>query len=427
MNLCTWNVRGMNDPIKVGEIKKFLAENKIVVVALVETKIKEENCNKILKKFGSVWQWDFNYSHSPRGRIWLGWKHAVVTVQILQETEQMIHTFVTAKSGQFSTFFTPVLNGSIVTATETRDFEACIDGAALAELKCCGHFCSWSNKGQGLSDHSPLLMSCNVNVCTAGRPFKFFNYMADHPKFLQTVQAGWSTGVHGNGNGNRLTQVWTKLKVVKQGLKHLHQHEFAKLEERIENIRTELSLVQTQLADNSTYVLQWTEKEFSEQLKKFLHVQESAYRQKSRIQWLQIGDSNSKFFFSAMKERQARNSIDVLYDSSGKKLTTMQEIKGEISQFYKGLISTAAPSLIGIDVNIVRKGKQLSSSASDELIQHVTESEIDAALKGIDPNKAPGLDGFNSLFFLMAWGVIKGDVYKAVQEFFYHWGYAKAN
>ncbi|XP_021860628.2 uncharacterized protein [Spinacia oleracea] len=304
------------------------------------------NCNKIQKKFGSLWQWDFNYSHSPRGRIWLGWKHAVVTVQILQKTEQMIHTLVTAKSGQFSTYFTPVyglhtidtrkplwvdltnlgsvitdswlvmgdfnsilysddrLNGSIVTATETRDFEACIDGAALAELKSCGHFYSWSNKGQGefrissridrafgkaswnlsvtnaivdylnpgLSDHSPLLLSCNVNVCTGGRPFKFFNYMADHPNFLQTVQVGWST------------RVWAKLKVVKQGLKHLHEKEFAKQEDIIDQIRTELSVVQTQLADNSSdEVLLWTGKECTEQLKKFLHMQESAYRQKSRI------------------------------------------------------------------------------------------------------------------------------------------------
>ncbi|XP_056688135.1 uncharacterized protein [Spinacia oleracea] len=117
-----------------------------------------------------------------------------------------------------------------------------------------------------------------------------------------------------------------------------------------------------------------------------------------------------------MKGRQSRNSIDVLYDSSGKKLATLQEIKGEISQFYTGLIGTVAPSLVGIDVNIIRKGKQLSDSAANELIQPVTESEIDAALKGIDPNKAPGLDGFNSLFFLWAWDLLKDMSIRLMQK-----------
>lgn len=106
-----------------------------------------------------------------------------------------------------------------------------------------------------------------------------------------------------------------------------------------------------------------------------------------------------------MKERHARNSIDILYNNTSKKLTTMQEIKGEISEFYKGFIGTNAPTLTSIDVNIVRQGKQLSSSDAKLLIQPVIVTEIDKALKGIDTNKAPRLDGFNSPFFLKAWGL----------------------
>lgn len=53
MNIFTWNVRGMNDPIKVVEIKKFLAKQNISVIALVETKIKEKNSQKVQKKMGN--------------------------------------------------------------------------------------------------------------------------------------------------------------------------------------------------------------------------------------------------------------------------------------------------------------------------------------------------------------------------------------
>ncbi|XP_056691836.1 uncharacterized protein [Spinacia oleracea] len=230
--------------------------------------------------------------------------------------------------------------------------------------------------------------------------------MADHVLFLDVVKKGWDVSCT---RGGAMFKVWTKLKAVKQGLKELHHKDFAKLDERIEGLRADLGQIQIQLTSCPTDSnVQQSERDCSETLKKFLHIQESAYRQKARIQWLQVGDSNSKFFFSAMKERIARNSIDILYDDSLKKLSTTREIQEEVSSFYKKLIGTAASSLMGVDVGVVRNGKQLSA----------TDAEIDAAIKGIDINKAPGLDGFNSLFFLKAWEIVKADVYEAVREFF---------
>lgn len=53
------------------------------------------------------------------------------------------------------------------------------------------------------------------------------------------------------------------------------------------------------------------------------------------------------------------------------------------------------------------------------MVQPITHEEIDAAIKGIDINKAPCLNGFNSFFFFIkAWDVIKEDMYEAVTEFF---------
>ena len=37
MNVSTWNVRGMNDPYKIKEIKNFLKMEKISVYGLLET------------------------------------------------------------------------------------------------------------------------------------------------------------------------------------------------------------------------------------------------------------------------------------------------------------------------------------------------------------------------------------------------------
>ena len=73
-----------------------------------------------------------------------------------------------------------------------------------------------------------------------------------------------------------------------------------------------------------------------------------------------------------MKERQARNSIDVLYSSTGVKLDQAADIKKELNQFYSNLMGRCADELPGIDLTIVRQGPTLSNHARSTLIAPVT-------------------------------------------------------
>ncbi|XP_021730848.1 uncharacterized protein LOC110697775 [Chenopodium quinoa] len=66
----------------------------------------------------------------------------------------------------------------------------------------------------------------------------------------------------------------------------------------------------------------------------------------------------------------------------------------------------------------MRRGKQLSFAAQSYVIRPISHAEIDAALKGIDNTKAPGIDGFNSFFFKRAWHIVKADIYACVIDFF---------
>lgn len=67
--ICTWNVRGLNDPLKIKEVKSFIDSNKFTMFALADTRVKVTNKDKVQRKFGRLWTWSDNYHHHPKGRI----------------------------------------------------------------------------------------------------------------------------------------------------------------------------------------------------------------------------------------------------------------------------------------------------------------------------------------------------------------------
>ncbi|XP_021742995.1 uncharacterized protein LOC110709090 [Chenopodium quinoa] len=127
------------------------------------------------------------------------------------------------------------------------------------------------------------------------------------------------------------------------------------------------------------------EKDCIDNLKKWLKIDEEAWKQKSRIQWLSSGDSNSKFFFASVKQRRHINRIIFLYDDAGIKLT-----------------------------NPVTSLKRLWAS-----IKIILALLLKLYLWLILGFLAPGLDGYNSVFFKKkTWNIVKDDIYAAAMDFF---------
>ncbi|XP_056698200.1 uncharacterized protein [Spinacia oleracea] len=302
------------------------------------------------------------------------------------------------------------INGTPVTTAEIQDFSNFIVSTGLCPLQSVDHYFSWhKSPGEGqtasridwclgnaawvhkfsgvpteylnpsISDHSPLLINCLPDKAEGGRPFRFLNYLSEHSQFLPLVEDVWSST---EVRGSYMYKLWYKLKIVKSKLKCLHREEFAGVKERVDKARVHLDNVQNALQTAPTADLFEQEKVCIANLKKWLRVDEIALRQKSRIQWLQVGDSNHQFFFSAMKERNRQNRISVLYDENNNKLVEPDGIQGEIVGFDKTLLGSASSSLPAIHIPTVRSGTKLSNSAKNWLTREVTTLEIDQALKG---------------------------------------------
>ncbi|GJX07924.1 RNA-directed DNA polymerase, eukaryota, reverse transcriptase zinc-binding domain protein [Tanacetum coccineum] len=61
---------------------------------------------------------------------------------------------------------------------------------------------------------------------------------------------------------------------------------------------------------------------------------------------------------------------------------------------------------------------KLTKSEADLMVRDITNEEIKDAIFGIGNAKAPGPDGYTSMFFKKSWDIIGGDVCGAVKEFF---------
>lgn len=75
------------------------------------------------------------------------------------------------------------------------------------------------------------------------KPFKFFNYMADHDRLFSIVEDSWKLPCSYDGLG----RIWYKLKRVRQVLKNLYSTKFKGAAENILYWRYELFQCQNEL------------------------------------------------------------------------------------------------------------------------------------------------------------------------------------
>ena len=104
MNMASWNIRGFNDPCKQRDLRSLIFKNKLCLVGLNETKVREENCSKIANDFLQGWRVRFNYNQHPNGRIWVLWNPEVIDACCIEKSEQVIHMKVTVIQKQISFF-----------------------------------------------------------------------------------------------------------------------------------------------------------------------------------------------------------------------------------------------------------------------------------------------------------------------------------
>ncbi|GJY38425.1 3-ketoacyl-CoA synthase 11-like protein [Tanacetum coccineum] len=122
-------------------------------------------------------------------------------------------------------------------------------------------------------------------------------------------------------DGHNMYKVVKKMKDLKKLLRKL-LHDLGNLHERVQNLRVELDTVQKDLDarpddpilrdEEAVYLKAFNEPKLDEE--RFL-------KQKAKIEWLEVGDTNSAYFHKSVKSKNQRIRMDVIRNSANEVVT----------------------------------------------------------------------------------------------------------
>jgi hypothetical protein len=261
------------------------------------------------------------------------------------------------------------------------------------------------------SDHFPLMLECGDS--RGGKKcFKFENMWLKYEGFVDKVKSWWDSYSFESLPSFVLAN---KMKTLKMDLKKWNEEVFGdigrKKKELLEGIK-EMDVVAKNrglMEDEKVKMA-----DMSRELENTMLYEEIHWRQKSRALWLKERDSNTRFFHKVANSHHRNNCVETLC-LDGVMSHDPNEVKEHIVQFYQNLYTEQSNWRPRMD-------NQAFSSIDEEekmwLERDFEEMKVWEVVKGMDGDKAPGLDGFTMAFFQSCWVVVKHDVMAVFSEFY---------
>ncbi|KAL0740389.1 hypothetical protein Bca4012_081902 [Brassica carinata] len=268
------------------------------------------------------------------------------------------------------------------------------------------------------SDHTPCLIDLSSPLPFTGtRPFKFLNFLATHPLFLESVETTW---ILGGSRALDLHVLAFKLKHVKRALKTLNKERFSDIQNRVRITNDLLKVLQVKSLEEPTSENFEAEQSLHHKWAFLRGIEEAFFKQKSRIKWLQLGDQNTLFFMKVAAARYSYNAIRSLLLPNGMLITDPDQICKIAVDHFMNILSP--PVLPQLSSSILWFQELLpfrcSQHQQESMANFPTALEISSMVLKLNPNKSPGPDGYTSAFFKSAWSIVGEETTVAISQFF---------
>ena len=124
---------------------------------------------------------------------------------------------------------------------------------------------------------------------------------------------------------------------------------------------------------------------------------------RSRVQWLEEGETPSKFFLRLENEKHAKSFVSSVFNSAGVEVSSLPEIMEAESTFYTDLFPRGNICLQSQNKLFSHVMARLSQAESSPCEGPLTLAEVAEALRRSNRNKSPGPDGLTVEFYAHFW------------------------
>ena len=131
---------------------------------------------------------------------------------------------------------------------------------------------------------------------------------------------------------------------------------------------------------------------------------------RSRIRWVEEGESSSAYFFRLEKKRSADRWISALRDDDGSIVSSPEDLCRCFSSFYASLFTAVSTDPSARTSLLANLDSTLDSDQAALCEGLLTLDECFTALQGMARRKAPGLDGLPMEFYVKFWDVLGSDL-----------------
>ncbi|XP_062085381.1 uncharacterized protein LOC133791470 [Humulus lupulus] len=322
------------------------------------------------------------------------------------------------------------IGGNPVTHTEMDDSNNWLAQAHVDKLQSNGSFFTWTNNQDGLkhiyskidhvfvnedwhddfpntsarfcwevtSDHCSCVISASTTELIGVKPFRYFNFWAEHQEFQTLVEKNWKIPLAARG----LKGVYLKLMRVKHCLKKFNHDKIGDIGKSYHIARDNYIEAKHQAEANPRDV------HFQQHVSKaadLFNIQEKMYH---------------TFLKQRSKKRKVENRITSYTTDHGLIIEKFSKVVKHFLNHFRGYMGSKSNATARLNMNCIEQGPKLTLELQLGLLRPVTSKEIRRVMFSIPDTKSSGPDGFDSGFFKKMWPVIGGEISDAIISFFKH-------
>jgi hypothetical protein len=145
-------------------------------------------------------------------------------------------------------------------------------------------------------------------------------------------------------------------------------------------------------------------------------MEEEHWQQRGIVMWALQGDANTAYFHAVANGRRRKCNITKLSSDNGT-ITDPKLIQQHIYEFYRNLLGCSAPRVCGLAPSSWGEEARVSDEENVGLACTFSEEELEAIVKDMKTDTAPGPDGFPVVFFKRFWAQVKHGILHILNDF----------